>query len=101
MSDGERARAFVEAQDWIFAKTMADIPHFYCLKKNSSNREEFDWFVLYLVAHSVPGTFYGKTYQYLFLDDWKYWIMDADLAECDLINREYLGSGDARQHGFR
>ena len=45
MNDEEKARAFVDAQQWVFAKTMADIPHFYCLKKNSIDPEEFDWFV--------------------------------------------------------
>ena len=88
MSDDERARAFVNTQRWIFAKTMADIPHFYCLKKSCMAPKEFDWFVQYLVTHSVPGTFYGMTYQYLFLDEWKYWIMDENPADCDLINRE-------------
>lgn len=83
-----RARAFVEAQEWIFAKTMADIPHFYCLKKKSLNPEEFEWFVQHLVTHSVPGEFYGKTYHYYYLDGWKYWIMDENPDDCDLINRE-------------
>ena len=87
-TDEAGARAFVEAQQWIFAKTMADIPHYYCLKKNCPDPEEFDWFVRHLVTHSVPGTFYGKTYRYFFLDEWKYWIMDASPADCDLINRE-------------
>jgi len=87
--DEERARAFVSVQQWIFAKTMADIPHFYCLKHNSPGAAEFDWFVQYLVAHSVPGTFYGRMYQYLFLDDWKFWIMDDNPTDCDLINREF------------
>lgn len=84
----ERARAFVGAQEWIFAKTMADIPHFYCLKKKCSDPMEFDWFVHFLTANSVPGQFYGKTYHYIFLDGWKYWIMDENPADCDLINRE-------------
>ena len=83
-----RARAFVESQKWIFAKTMADIPHFYCLKKCCPDPSEFEWFVQYLVANSVPDQFYGKTYQYYFLDNWKYWIMDENPADCDLINRE-------------
>lgn len=30
MTDSEeRVRTFVEAQEWIFAKTMADIPNFF------------------------------------------------------------------------
>ena len=84
----DRARRFVNDQEWIFAKTMADIPHFYCLKKNCPSPSEFEWFVQHLVTNSVPGQFYGKTYQYYFLDDWKYWIMDGNPADCYLINRE-------------
>ena len=33
--------------------------------------------------------FAKNTYQYLFLDDWKYWIMDDNPTDCDLINREF------------
>ena len=86
-----RAREFVDSQDWVFAKTMADIPHYYCLKSKCPNPDDFGWFVQLLVDNSVPGTFLGKTFQYFFLDDWKYWIMDASPEECDLINREFQG----------
>ena len=41
-----------------------------------------------ILENSVPGQFYGKTYHYFFLDGWKYWIMDENPADCDLINRE-------------
>ena len=88
MSDEDRARAFVDSQDWIFAKTMADIPHFYCLKMYAVDPSEFEWFVQHLTTHSVPGWFYTTEYQYFYLDEWKYWIMDASVGECDLINRE-------------
>ena len=84
----ERARAFVAAQEWIFAKTMADIPHHYCLKMYAADPAEFEWFARHLVANSVPGWFYSKTYRYYYLDDWKYWIMDPDPGMCDLINRD-------------
>ena len=43
-----------------------------------------------ILENSVPGQFYGKTYHYFFLDGWKYWIMDENPADCDLINRELL-----------
>ena len=89
MTDSEeRAWAFVATQEWIFAKTMADIPHFYCLKMKALDQDEFDWFVRYMDAHSVPGEFFGKTYHYCYLDEWKYWIMDENSEDCDLINRE-------------
>ena len=94
MTETERARAFVEAQEWIFAKTMADIPHFYCLKMKCPDPLEFEWFVQYMVANSVPGWFYAKEYQYFYLDEWKYWIMDEIVGECDLINRELMNESD-------
>ena len=66
LTDEERRRAqeFVDSQDWVFAKTMADIPHNYCLKSRCSNRDDFEWFVQLLVDNSVPGTFFGRTFQY-------------------------------------
>ncbi len=87
-SDIKRARAFIEEQEWIFAKTMADIPHYYCLLEKCRNPKEFLWFSRLIEKHSVEGTFYGKTYSYFFLDDWKYWSMDPSPEECTLINRE-------------
>ena len=86
--DDYRARDFVEQQQWRFAKTMPEIPHYYCLKGMSSDMKEFEWFVQYILDNSVPGEFYGKTFNYCFLDNWKYWIMDEDPSKCNLINRE-------------
>ncbi len=87
-SDIERARSFIEGQEWIFAKTMADIPHYYCLLERCRAPREFLWFARLMEKHSVEGTFCGKTYRYFFLDEWKYWSMDPSPEECTLINRE-------------
>lgn len=85
--DFERARQFIAGQNWIFAKTMSDIPHWYCLKRECGDPEDFLWFARLLEANSVPGTFYGKEYHYLYLDGYRYWQMDSTPEECDLINR--------------
>jgi hypothetical protein len=42
----------------------------------------------YAKGHSASGEFYGKTYHYFYLDNWKYWIMDKRPEDCNLINRE-------------
>ena len=84
-----RARRFIEEQTWKFAKTTPQIPHFYCLKGLCPDPGEFEWFVGYLLEHSVSGEFYGKTYRYIYLDHWKYWIMDKGPKDCNLINREH------------
>lgn len=89
IKDDCRARKFVEEQTWKFAKTMPQIPHYYCLKGMCSDPKEFEWFVDCIVKYSTAGQFYGRTYNYYFLDDWKYWIMDEDPAMCNLINREF------------
>ena len=86
--DLKRVREFIEAHEWHFAKTMPEIPHWYCLLSDKGDREEFLWFARYIGEHSVEGRFCGKTYRYYFLDGYKYWIMDPTPEECDLINRE-------------
>ncbi|MBP5336022.1 MAG: hypothetical protein J6Y63_00730 [Bacteroidales bacterium] len=91
ITDTERARRFISEQEWIFAKTMADIPHFYCLKMYCGDPAEFLWFAQYLLQHSEPGFFYCTAYQYFHLDGWKYWIMDSTPESCDLINRARFG----------
>ena len=90
MNDFERARKFIAAHSWHFAKTMPEIPHWYCLLKDKGDVDEFRWFAAYIREHSVPGQFYGKTYYYYYLDGYKYWWMDATVEECDLINRDIV-----------
>ena len=89
-SDGElcHVRAFIDSHEWHFAKTMPEIPHWYCLLKDKGDLEEFRWFAAYIREHSVPGEYYGKTYYYYYLDGYKYWWIDGSVEECDLINRD-------------
>ncbi len=92
MTDIERAQQFVSSQRWIFAKTMADIPHCYCMKEQTADSNEFLWFVNYMEANSVDGTFRGREYKYFFFDGYKYWHMDSSAEECTLINREWVNT---------
>ena len=87
MDEKKRAQRFIESQEWIFAKTMADIPHWYCLKRNCNDETEWDWFVRYMLENSVSGTFYGREYRYFYLGEYRYWEMDPTPEQCDLINR--------------
>ena len=88
IQDLDRVRAFIDSHEWHFAKTMPQIPHWYCLLKDKGDVEEFHWFAAYIREHSTPGQFYGKTYYYFYQDGYKYWWMDATVEECDLINRD-------------
>ena len=90
--DLERVRLFIDTHVWHFAKTMPQIPHWYCLLKDKNDVEEFHWFAAHIREFSKPGHFYGRTYYYYYLDDYKYWWMDATIEECDLINRDKINS---------
>lgn len=83
-----RVREFINTHEWHFAKTMPQIPHWYCLLKDKNDIEEFHWFASYIRKHSKPGQFYGRTYYYYYLENYKYWWMDDTVEECDLINRD-------------
>ena len=87
-ADIARVRAFIDTHEWHFAKSMREIPHWYCLLKDKGDVDEFRWFAAYIREHSVPGRFYGKTYHYFRFDGYKYWWMDPTVEECDLINRD-------------
>lgn len=91
---------FIESQQWIFAKTMADIPHWYCLKRNCENAEDWLWFVRLMDEYGVEGKFYGKTYKYFYWGDYRYWMMDPTPEECDLINRCIIPEGERMPENF-
>jgi hypothetical protein len=88
MNDFERARRFIRSHDWHFAKTMAHIPHWYCLRSEHNDHAAFKWFVSFIRENSREGKFYSKTYHYFYLDGYKYWDMDPTPEACDLVNRD-------------
>src|SRR5476649_2186188 len=47
---------FVERQDWTFAKTMPQWPHWYVLRHRVGDDEMFNSFVMYVQRHGEIGT---------------------------------------------
>ena len=91
---------FINSQDWIFAKTMADIPHWYCLKRNCEDAAAWRWFVQLIDLYGVEGSFYGKTYRYLYWGEYRYWYMDPTAESCDLINRCVIPESERRFENY-
>lgn len=72
----ESVASFVAEASWRYAKTMPEWPHWYVMKL---------W---------QPGTFRERTTRYLFVGDYKYWVMDPSIEATDLINRARIdGAG--------
>ena len=69
MSYKESLNDFINSQNWVFAKTMADIPHWYCLKSKCDDKDSWNWFVRFMDMYGVEGTFCGQTYKYLYWGD--------------------------------
>lgn len=88
MNDFERAKRFIATHDWHFAKSMAHIPHWYCLRSDQNDFERFKWFVTFIRENSREGRFYSRTYRYFYLCGYKYWDMDPTPEVCDLVNRD-------------
>lgn len=88
---------FIENQKWIFAKTMADIPHWYCLKADYPDVDSWNFFVKFMREYGEDGEFCGKTYHYLYWGEYRYWHMDPTDEQCDLINRCLVKSANSNQ----
>lgn len=88
MTEQDRARRFIAAQDWLYATTSGDLPLFYCLKMSCVDPDEFLWFAQYLLQHSEPGGFYCSPRQYFTLDDCTYWLLDPSPESSNLIQRD-------------
>jgi hypothetical protein len=71
---------------FIFAKTMADIPHEYVVR-TTDNEAAYAALLAAIRTHGVPGEFRGRRFRYLYPGDgWRYW----QIAPYPLINRARL-----------
>lgn len=77
----------LEQKSWRFAKTMPDNPHFYSLRREWSSDEWFDAAVEMIRSTGETVNFYGREYQVVHCNGWKYWTMFGTAAEQELINR--------------
>lgn len=87
-ADYRRIQQFIKVNKWNFAKTMAYIPHWYCLLKEYGNQKEFTWAVDFMRKNGRPSKFGNTVYRYFYLNGYKYWDMDPTPEECDLINSD-------------
>ncbi len=85
------ARSYIDRVAWKAARTMPTIPHCYTVVTWMPGMEEgFRHLAKMIVAHGTDELFGTRTFRYLYIDDWKYWIMSAPMA-CVLINRAKAG----------
>lgn len=92
MTDDE-LRNFIGAHEWIFAKTMPQIPHWYTLRRKATRDEDFAAFVQEIRFRGVVRPFGRRSFTYLDFEGWTYWTMGEPVEQTTLINRARLGGG--------
>jgi hypothetical protein len=75
----EKVKRLLNEAKWIYAKTMPENPHYYCLRKNFANDEDFVFLVEYIREHGIKEKWKNTKYIYLYLDGWRYWTMGAPI----------------------
>jgi hypothetical protein len=76
--------AYIEAQDWVFAKTMPQNPHEYALIRRSTDWREHLRFLHWIRVWGEDEVFKGLHYQYRTIGGWRYWALGLNDT---IINR--------------
>ena len=81
-----RFKQFIENNDWTFAKTMAEIPHYYLVRDNlsESDMKLFDDFDEFIKKNGYTKEFYSKQYTYFNIGKLKYWVIENILNRAEL-----------------
>lgn len=89
--DIQRLIVNLRRADWKFAKTYAAfMPHWYTVGKKWQSIDDFKWTAQAIVTHGRHEQFFKSqpSRRYFYVDGWRYWIMDPDPADAEIINRE-------------
>lgn len=72
------AKEFISSHPWVFAKTMADIPHSYVVRwSHPDSDEDFCKLAQLTQDKGTKEKFFSKTYSYLYIGGHKYWTMGS------------------------
>lgn len=77
---------------WVFAKTMANHPHWYTLRREWADDQLFDEVIQTIRDHGYTEYFYRKPYTMLNLNGMKYWTVGQEAPVEPLINRTHIMS---------
>jgi hypothetical protein len=78
-------RPYIAANEWRYAKTRPQNPHFYVLLVVSSDPYEHLRFLAWLQASEEVEDWGGKRFHYHEVDGWRYWALTNPNAT--IINR--------------
>lgn len=77
-----------ESAQWIFAKTMPWMPHWYTLLRQWQDRDLWWWCVNTMWRDGMDEKYGKRRYRVVILNGFKYWSCDDPVTKTDLINRK-------------
>ena len=87
MNDLAWFRTFAAARRFVFAKSMAAMPHWYTVRHWASDHGSFEKAVQMIRDNGYDRPFRGKPFKYLDIDGWSYWTMGAPVSATTVLNR--------------
>ena len=78
------------AQRYVFAKTMPQWPHWYCLRREWVGVVDFEPVVQFMRDYGYDEDFLGKKTRRFNVGEFKYWTMGEPLSATVLINRALI-----------
>lgn len=86
-----QAKNYISSVRWQYAKTYVTSPYEYTvLGWAPETKKKMIDFAKLIREKGVDEKFGNSTFRFLFIDDMKYWTMDAPVENTDLINRTYI-----------
>jgi len=79
----EDLHKLLDNQKFIFAKSMANIPHWYSHRNEWKKDEDFCDVVKFIRENGVKEKFYNKEYIYYYYNGFKYWTLGNPLCYFD------------------
>lgn len=89
MTDQE-IQDFIDGNEWRFAKTMPQHPHWYVVRDRCTSRETFEKFVIHIREHGYTEYFYSKAFIMFNFGKYKYWTYGSELYLTRIINRTFI-----------
>ena len=102
--DEARARAFISEVEHLFtyAKSVPEAPHEYLIRARLSAEQqvEFDWLVALIERIGYRGPFWGSTWRYVDIGEFKFWTSREWHGDGPgvngMLNRARIDSGQLR-----
>jgi hypothetical protein len=78
---------YIEAQNWVYAKTMPENKHFYVVLRASTDWRAHMMFLRWIRLYGGDERFRSSWYRYMDVGEYHYWAMSSNDS---IINRKEL-----------